>query len=200
MLTVEAEFDKTQLKQVLSRLNLVQKTVHYYIESPGQLPKKLALKYIANLRSFIMFQRGMSSYQGYNTDYADWKSQYGKGGGFWKLYGDLFTALSVFNKQTGWFAGVPYGTLDSGGKSWFGSGNKGAPSWIAMYGSVMEEGLKTSIRGSGVHPARLLFVPILKDFVYSKSKGAQGGAWDLADKMLEIVGDYWSTGMSRRTL
>lgn len=200
MITVDAQFDKTQLKKLLSRLSLVQRTVHYYIDSPAELPRKMALSYIANIRSFIMFQKGMVKYQGYDPDYAEWKRQYGRGRGYWSLYGDLFTALSVFRKGKDWFGGVNYYAMDSGGKSWFGKGDRGAPKKIAMYGSVMEEGIKTSIRGSGVHPARPLFTPVLKDFVSSASKATKGQAWDLADAMLEIVGDYWTYGVSRRSL
>jgi hypothetical protein len=200
MITVDAQFDKGQLKQVLHRLSLVQKAVHYYIDSPAQLPRKLALYYVANIRMFIMYQKFMSNYQGYNPDYAAWKQKYGKGRGFWNLYGDLVTNLSVFRKGRDWFGGISYYAMDSGNKSWFGEGDKGKVKRIAMYGSVMEEGIRVSTNRSGVHPARPLFTPVLKDFASSQSKATQGQAWTISEKMLMIVGDYWSTGIARRTL
>jgi len=36
-------------------------------------------------------------------------------------------------------AGIPSGIYDKGGKSWFGSGDKGPPKSIAMYGKKAEK-------------------------------------------------------------
>lgn len=200
MITITAEFDKGQLKKLLTRLNLVQKAVHYYIDSPAQLPRKLALAYVSQVRGWIVSQRGMSSYRGYNEKYEEWKERRGKFSGYWRLYGDLFANLSVFSKGRDWFGGVNYYAMDTGNKSWHGEGNKGKPKRIAMYGTIMEEGIRFSKNGSGVHPARPLFTPVLKDFVSSKSAVQRGGAWYICERMLGIVGDYWTSGIARRTL
>ena len=84
--------------------------------------------------------------------------------------------------------------MDKGGKSWFGEGNKGRSRPIVMYARVMEEGLPTNIRGSGVHPKRPLFEPVFRQFVYSKSKTTRGSAWLLADNVLKVIGNHWEKG------
>ena len=104
------------------------------------------------------------------SDYKKWKKDHGKMGmGFWKLFGDLFRSLqtSKIGRQSRWragyFAGVPRGAKDSGGKSWYGKGDKGPSKSIEQIGTWMEGGR----RGQ---PARPIFGPTTEGYIKS-------GAW-----------------------
>lgn len=186
MIEINTEWDKEQKRILLSRLDTVEKLTRFYIEPPhSMLPRQLSIRYVEMLRADII--RNARKYAPYHPDYAKWKKEHGKYQGFWRLMGDLFVNTRSFKLGDGWFGGIKFGLKDSGGKSWSG---KGKSKSIVMYGKVMEYGMP-NIRRSGKHPARPLFTPVFKEFVYSKSKTSRGSAWVLADKTLERIGDKW---------
>ena len=126
---------------------------------------------IGNLTS----QKFASSYSDYSARYAIWKGAYGRisrGNAFWQLYGDLLKAIQI--KKTYWngkistFVGIPPGIYDSGGKSWFGKGDKGKPKEILMYAIVMEKG--GDYGSAGYHPPRPLFEPTEREFAFSSNR------------------------------
>jgi len=133
-------------------------------------PKRNAIGYSNLLITNIMMQKGMGHYPSYHPYYAYWKAQYGLGGGgFWRLMGDLVKSITHFRvtetRKKQWksyMGGVPSSAVDSGGKSWFGRGDKGPPKRIAMYGYVMEYG--GTWAKAGVHPPRPLFGPTAEEY------------------------------------
>ncbi len=191
MITLEAKWDDRQKNILMSRLATVTRMVYYYIQPPGELPKQLSIKYVELARQYLLlFRRGGDmGYKAYNPDYAKWKKQYGKLSGFWNLMGDLFENVKSSRARDGYFGGVVSTVMDRGGKSWYGKGNRGEPKSIAMYGTVMEEGLAGG--KAGVHPARPLFRPVLEKFAYSKSRATAGLAWSICDSALMKIGDAW---------
>lgn len=196
MIQVSAQYDQKQLQRLFSRIKILEANVMYYIASPADLPRQLSRAYIDLIRNTIitrMVPVGTPVYPPYNSKYAMWKKKYGKYDGFWQLMGDLYSNLGSFKWGGGYYAGIKFFARDKGGKSWFGEGNKGKSKPIAMYARVMEEG-SPNINNSGVHPARPLFAPTLKHFVYSRSKKTAGDAWTIADKTLAILGRKWERG------
>ena len=150
----------------------------------GDLPKRLSLKYVEKLRTDISNQTYSGLYPAYNPRYADWKQKVGASLKFWELYGDLYYALQTYEEDKGWFAGIPEGVYDSGGKSWFGEGNLGEPKPIAMYGWMMEWGFRAGRLGAGNHPARPLFQPALSSFAVDKAQ-------TMGVESLFMIGDRW---------
>ncbi len=192
MITIDAQWDQKQKNILMSRLSTVQRMVYYYMQPGGELPRQLSIKYVEETRSYLLDARkGKFGYTPYNPEYAEWKKKYGKLSGFWNLMGDLFENVKSSRSGDGYFGGVVSTAMDRGGKSWFGKGDRGPSKSIAMYGTVMEEGMPVSIKGSGVHPARPLFVPVFKEFTYSKSRASAGLAWSICDSALMKIGDAW---------
>lgn len=87
---------------------------------------------------YTAIKTGKYSYQPYNPRYEKWKSEYFPGRPFWELKSDLANNLRAFKVEDGWAAGVPAGVMDSGGKSWLGTGDKGPRKEIAWYGAINE--------------------------------------------------------------
>jgi hypothetical protein len=128
------------------------------------LPRRMSIEYIDEIRKNISSQRYASSYARYNQRYQDWKyNVFKSSGGFWQLRGELMGALRSYKEGKGWFGGIPANVTDSGNVSWFGVGDKGRPVPIAQYGHWMEYGR----RGQ---PPRPLFNPTLIE--YADGKGA----------------------------
>jgi hypothetical protein len=147
-----------------------------------QIPFMMAVGLQYDLLDRIANQRFPGvPYAVYHPDYAAWKSS---SGNFWRLDGDLVNAITkVPVNKNDWKVGVK-DKKDSGGKSWFGQGDRGKPKSIGMYATVMEEGMPVSIRGSGVHPARPLFRPAALEYfvnegpaVVDKEKRRIVGSW-----------------------
>jgi hypothetical protein len=116
-----------------------------------------SVDFLMLIRRNIMGQKHMGDYAPLNPRYKAWKQQYGRSGlNFWALFGDLLKSLKVYRegirtkRTSSWFAGVPIGAKDSGGKSWFGRGDRGKRKSIEQIGNWMEYGR----RGQ---PARSLF-------------------------------------------
>lgn len=183
MIDITTEWDKQELQFLLNRIKQVEKDVIHYVISPAELPRLLSIAYVDLVRDFIikgMLPMGVPAYAPYNKAYKIWKQKYGKYGGFWLLMGDLYASIKSFPFQNGYYGGVAFGSK---------SRDKSKP--IVMYARVMEEGIPVSIRGSGVHPKRPLFGPILRQFIYSKSKTTRGNAWTIAEGVLKIIGKHW---------
>lgn len=196
MIDLQAKWDEKQKNILLSRLSSVTRTVYYYMQPPGELTRQLSIKYVEEVRRYILSMRSglmmgiVGGYKPYHPAYAEWKKKYGKLSGFWSLTGDLFENTKSFRVKGGYFGGISSNVTDRGGKSWYGAGDKGPPKSIAMYGTVMEEGLKNT-RGSGDHPKRPLFRPVFQKFTFSKSKASAGLAWGICDSVLMKMGDKW---------
>ncbi len=134
-------------------------------------PRRCSLRYVMLLRRNIATQKHMGGYADYNPRYAEWKEQFGRLRGFWRLFGDLMNNLThwrtlvVTPNAKAWIGGIPGHVVDSGGKSWFTNEKKsyGRPKPIAMYGRVMEFG-GTLPRGGGTHPPRPVFDPTRVEF------------------------------------
>lgn len=144
----------------------------------------------------IMGQRHMAGYAPYHTRYAAWKAQYGRAHGYWKLFGDLVRNIvstrTTYPFRTGqltyaFFAGIPAGVKDQGGKSWLirntrrRSALANKPKPIAWYARIMEKG---STRGGQRHPARPIFEPSMEEY-------AQGGWLQRGDEALREIGKKW---------
>lgn len=155
-----------------------------------EAPRKESIDYKHLLVGNIMGQRHMSGYAAYNTRYAAWKAQYGRAHGYWQLFGDLVRNI-VSTRTTypfgtsqltyAFFSGIPAGVKDSGGKSWFGRGHKGASKDIAWYARIMEKG---SASGGQVHPARPIFEPTMEEY-------AQSGWITRGAEALNEIGKRW---------
>jgi len=146
-------------RRVLNALDRVLRTSNSQADI---LPYLASVDCLNLLRRNIMTQK-YAPYAPYNPRYRLWKEQYGAPTGFWVLFGDLVKALSSWKeKDKQWIAGIPAGVKDSGGKSWFGKGDKGDIKSIAMIAHVMEFG--GSFGKGGHHPPRPLFVPTMKEY------------------------------------
>lgn len=186
-ITVEVKLDPKERDMILKAVQRIESETIRMVDAPGEGLKWLGKEYLMYLKMAILTQKYANSYKAYSTTYATWKvEEYGSTGGFWKLSGDLLRSLHVYNPENALvIAGVPGGVLDSGGKSYAGGKKK----HIAMYGAVMEEGLRDS--RAGVHPARPVFEPVFKSFTASQSLAQRGTMWRIGDKILLAIGEFW---------
>lgn len=162
MIVFTALLDFNDVKRWLEALDRVLDCAHFWADKDGgELNRKCARDYANKVLMAISSNR--YSYHPYTNRYADWKYSVGFGArSFWQLKGDLTRALKHFREEGGWKGGIPYWTLDTGGKSWYGNLNRGPRKSIAMYGIVMEFG--GNYGEGGRHPARPVFWPIYKEF------------------------------------
>lgn len=185
MLSTEVKLEDADLTRIMAAIDRVANSVVFYSE---EAPRKMALAYLIILRQNILSGKFDTLFPAYNTRYAAWKTKVtGSTGKFWRLYSDLMMALKVFPATgRGYWAGVPAGVYDRGGKSWLGEGKSGQGKRkpIAMYGSVMEFGLNK-------HPARPLFTLTFRDFAWSGSLATAGPAWKVGDEVLRVIGSNW---------
>ena len=132
-----------------------QKVLSMAMIQKADLPYFSAVDYCNLVRINIITQKYGVSYAAYGERYQTWKGIHGVGVGkssFWQLFGDLLKNIAPTKWGNGWLGGVIPGSVDAGGKSWFGSGDKGIPTDITMYGRFGEFGR----RGQ---PARAVFTP-----------------------------------------
>ncbi len=186
---------KVDMQPLIDRLNknldAVYDEAHYFCGRSQVGPRMLAIKYLDKVRRDILANAYASKWSGrarrYSPRYDWWKHvTAGSSGNFWNLYGDLIARLQVFRVDgNNYMAGVPDGLFDSGGKSWFDEGSRkiGKPKPIAMYGNVLEFGLKGGGK-AGNHPARPTFEPALVNFAYNESP-------QIGDEMLLKVSGVW---------
>ena len=119
----------------------------------------------------IMNQTYASGYQEYNQRYREWLVARGYDLRFWLLRYDLVRNIQIFyfpnktnSKGRDVMAGIPSGIMDSGGKSWWGTGARrhGNPKSIAMYAHILEFGKRPG--PGGAHPARPIFQPTMQEY------------------------------------
>ena len=159
-MSIQVRFVSYQYKRWMRAADKIK--VFALIEE-GNLPRKMSIEYIDEIRKNISAGRYASSYARYNERYKEWKYQIFKSSGsFWELRGELMASLRSYKEGKGWFGGIPAGVYDSGNVSWFGAGNKGRRVPIAQYAHWMEFGR----RGQ---PARPLFVPTLIEYAAGKA-------------------------------
>jgi hypothetical protein len=127
----------------------------------------------------------------YADAYKEWKASYGwRGMGSWELKGDLLASLSAFRDLSGkgWRGSVPYGAMDTGGKSWHygGKGSKGPQGKsrsIARYAIAGEYSRPKDHRYKG-QPERPVFRPSMSEYA--------GAGWLVrADETLALMGNTW---------
>ena len=193
---IELKWNETDKRRFLSAVGKIGKAVKFQIESPGILPKTLAIKFTEQMRIAIITQKWVSKWgvrgRRYHPKYEKWKKEQVGHSLFWKLQGDLLAALQQWKVTEGWFSGVPITAMDSGGKNFSGKG-KSKP--IAMYGTILEEGGQHG----GMHPARPVFEHTFNEFSFSSSRPGKsfgvtysgGLAWALCEKALVQIGDHW---------
>jgi hypothetical protein len=157
------KFNTNDINRFIRALTRVSKQVR---RSRQAVPREMAIKFtntvLTNITSQKFVHTWSSRAQRYNPKYQIWKRRYGKGGGFWVLWGDLISSITYFKAGDGWMSGVPSGAMDSGGKSWFGKGDQGEPKPLAMIARLLEKGGNAG-RG-GKHPKRPVFGPTLVEF------------------------------------
>ena len=158
------ELNTSDVKRILRALTKVESSVKIYVD---QLPYTGAVKFAHTLRQNIESQKFASTYAPYSERYRKWKGVAKGKTDFWVLYGDLLRNIVVMQSsglhhfRKGWFAGIPPGIMDRGGKSWLhpkGSGNPGKSKEIAKYFYWGEYGR----RGQ---PARPVITPTAKEFI-----------------------------------
>ncbi len=154
------------LKRWVRGVKGVNREVHRQAED---LPRKNSIDYVMLLIRNIQTSKFSGTYASYNPRYLEWKLQYGKRQGFHQLTGDLVNALKSFriaSKRSGvtaaYMGGITQGITDSGGKSWFGKGDKGKSKSISMYARVSEFG--GNFGKGGVHPKRPVFEPTAEEY------------------------------------
>jgi len=144
------------------------------------LPQRNATDLKQLLIRNILTQKYALGYAPYSPRYAAWKTQTMlMGSHFWRLYGDLLKNITAQCKGKAWFAGIPAGILDSGGKSWFSTRQSrvGKRKYIGMYARVMEFGYAN-------HPARSVFIPTQEEYI-------KAGWINRGGESLKKVGNRW---------
>ena len=153
----------------------VEKLRAIALSEKDNLPRRMSIDYIDEIRSNIYSGKFNGTYRSYNPRYADWKyGVYGSIGSFWFLAGDLVTSMVAKQRMSTvytskWFGGIPANARDTGGKSWLGKGDKGRIMSIAQYGNWMEY-------GRAGQPARPLFRPTLIEYSSGKALTRLGEA------------------------
>jgi hypothetical protein len=122
---------------------------------------QMAIDYLELIRINIINQRYSGFYSQYNVRYEEWKQKITSDSRFWILKGDLLQSLTIWKENSFWRSGIPPGILDSGGKSWTGTGEKGNPAYIGAYARILEYG---GVFDNQVHPPRPLFRPSLTQY------------------------------------
>lgn len=136
---IAMKFDKTDFARVMKALRKVRQKVNFqFVLRGGEMNRKCSIGYAQLLVRNIMGLKRPSP--PYVPRYRVWKKGYGRMGypAPWRLFGDLVKNIANFRLGTGWMGGIQAGIFDTGGKSWFGKGDKGKPKQIAMYARVGE--------------------------------------------------------------
>jgi len=160
MITVQVK--ESDLKRYLNALEKLRGKVQTF--GMDEMQRRCAVDYYQLVVKNIMSK--MSARPAYSPRYRTWKYEYGWMGypAPGRLRGDLIKNMAAFkDAKNGWWGGIPRGTMDSGGKSWFGKGSKGpkgGPRSISLYGWVYEKGRK-----DGKQPPRPVFEPSANEYV-----------------------------------
>jgi len=168
-------FNRQQIGIIVNAIRKVEVQVK---RERDLLPYENAIDYISLLHKNITQGTFSTSYPPYSPRYAKWKVETMRmGSSFWILKGDLLRSLTVIKKRWGFVGGIPLNAMDSGGKSWHGTGDKGPRKSITMYAKTIEFGL-------GKQPARPVFEPTGEQF--SKA------GWLLnAKQSMDRIGRVW---------
>lgn len=166
----KCEFDQNDLTRWFRAVANIKRAVP---EIADAMCKDCAIQYADDVVQAIS-RMGRPS-PAYSKRYRVWKSEYGRMGypSPWRLGGDLQNSITAYPSRMGarnrtlkwtkaWVGGVPEGVMDSGGKSWFGTGSSGKSKKIAMYGTVGEYGGLWP--RAGLHPERPVFGPARDEF------------------------------------
>jgi len=170
------DFKAEDLRRWNRALQKIQVRANFWIEDEMQrlCAIELSHKQIGNIQN----EKQFGTYKPYHPRYEKWKNDYFPGRPFWILRGNLVQNIRAFPITEGrargrdWMAGVPSGAYDNGGNSWLGTGDKGAPKPIAMYGKKAEE-------------LRPMFEPTQDEYA-AEEWPARG------EQALEQVGGGWS--------
>ena len=173
--------DVRRLKRALDRVHSQVRT------QSNEVPRQIAAGYQQRLIANITSGKFVPGYAKYHPSYQKWKLKHGRLGfpSYWRLFGDLVKAIGSYKVGAyegidhAWFAGVPAGVTDTGGKSWTGQGNKGTSKEIAWYGRIAEQGAS----GEQDHPARPVFEPTFDEHETEAGQKAEQG--------LLKVSEYW---------
>lgn len=164
MITIK--FKEQDMARYLAALEKVRAAVTHF--GMDEMQRRCAIDYYQLvIKNILSKTRPQPAYV---PRYRTWKYEYGWGyPSPWRLRGDLVASLTAFKNAggNGWYGGVPHGAMDSGGKSWFGKGSKGAKGFsrsIGKYGWVMEYGGDYSASGGGNHPPRPVFGPSAEEY------------------------------------
>jgi hypothetical protein len=135
-------------------MNAFDRVSATYLREEDDLPFRCATGFANFVRSKIFSGQLPSQNPSYNERYLAWKKAYGDFQRPWMLMGDLALAITIFrNEGGGWHGGIPGDVLDSGGKSWFGQGDRGPSKPIAMYARTLESGLPPQKKRPVFEPA-----------------------------------------------
>ncbi|MDY0324787.1 MAG: hypothetical protein RBQ87_01270 [Candidatus Cloacimonadaceae bacterium] len=171
------EIKQTDIVKMRKSLLKLQSMIEH---EAGVLSYNNAASFRAMLLRNILTQKFATTYAPYSPRYAEWKTQKMLlGSHFWKLFGDVLENITLHRRNDGWFAGIPEGIYDSGGKSWFATKTNrvGKKKPVSMYAIVMEEGLNS-------HPARPMFGPTLDEYA--------AGEWiRQAEQSLKRINEAW---------
>lgn len=151
---------KLQLRQsdtnaVLSRLKGLESALTFSLEKG--VTKQIAERASQELQSNISSRKFARSedYEPLSKDYARWKKEEGLGNKFWIRYGELFSAITRWKRNTistkrrtlrMWVAGIPRGLINREGED------------IAEYAKANEF-------GKGNIPERPVFRPTAKEIL-----------------------------------
>lgn len=182
-INIKAEVDKTQLQRLKFA---IEKLISAVQLQKNDYPYRCAVDYQQSLIKAIMTQKYSGRYAPYHPRYRLWKEQYSATTGYHVLKGDFVKSIKVFKvgtgKNQGWAGGVFPGSMDTGGKSWFGKGDRGRPKSIEMYIGIMEGVYSTYVQR---HPRRPLFEPVREDY-------AENGWKKRGLEALQRIGRSWS--------
>lgn len=172
---IRIEFIQAELARWFRALDRVETYSKLWIENWMQ--RKSATDYYQLVAQNLVGGKYAGGYAKYDSNrddnrYGDWKKKYFPGRGFWQLKGDLLKNLTMWKVDKGYRAGIPPGVMDSGGKSWFGTGGGGKRKEIVMYGGILEK-------------TRPLFGPTMKEYAAS--------GWQKRGKeALKGIGRHWA--------
>lgn len=171
-------FDANQLRRWMSALNDVEKRVPFQVTENMQ--RTCSIDYAHRVMRNIMGGRygaGSPPVPSYHPRYARWKLENFGNIGTWRLKGDLVRNITFFKVENGWMGGVPNGVYDSGGKSWYGQGDRGGTKEIARYGRANEFGLHK----------RPVFGPTRQEYM----EDADDGWMKRGEEVLVRIGQRW---------
>jgi len=158
---ISVKIKETDLQRWLFAIEKVKTAFKLW---PGEMQRKCATDYYQLLVRNILTRK--YRFIEYNERYGGWKEKYFPARPFWVLKGDFLSSISIMKARNGYITGVPPGVMDTGGKSWLGTGTEGKVKEIAMYAKVGEFGKGPG--PGGKHPPRPIFEPTAEEYASGK--------------------------------